>query len=183
MDYHQSMPTLAIAAQRPQPDEHNPYYSRYIALVPEADIVATLRTQVKETETIFRRLSEEQGNFRYAPDKWSVKELLGHLSDSERIFAYRALRIARNDQTPLAGFEQDDYVRFGPFAQRSLAEVIEEFVAVRQSSLCLFGQLDETAWGRRGTANNSAISVRAIAFITAGHELHHRKILREKYGL
>jgi uncharacterized damage-inducible protein DinB len=173
----------AIASQRPRPEEHNPYYSRYISLVPEADIVATLRRQADETRSLLRKLTEDQGNYRYAPDKWSVKEMLGHLSDTERVFAYRALSIARNDKTPLPGFEQDDYVRFGPFAQRSLAEVAEDIAAVRQSSLSLLGQLDETAWGRSGTANNSPASVRAIAFIMAGHELHHRNVLKEKYKI
>jgi hypothetical protein len=120
---------------------------------------------------------------RYADGKWSVKEVLGHLVDSERVFAYRALRVARNDQTPLAGFEQDDYVRNGPFARLSLPELIEDLTAVRQSSLSLFGNLDEKVWSRRGTANNSVISVRALAYIVAGHELHHRHILKEKYGL
>jgi len=177
------MSSLTIASQRPRPEEHNPYYSRYISLVPEADIVATLRSQVKDTISLLRKLTEEQGNFRYAPGKWSVKEMLGHLNDSERVFGYRLLCIARNDKTSLPGFEQDDYVRFGPFAQRSLAEVIDEFAAIRQSTLCMLSQLDEAAWARTGTANNSPVSVRAIAFIMAGHELHHRNILREKYGI
>jgi hypothetical protein len=177
------MTALAIASQRPRPDEHNPYYSRYISLVPEGDIVATLRRQADETKALLRKLTEDQGNYRYAPDKWSVKEMLGHLADTERVFGYRALSIARNDKTPLPGFEQDDYVRFGSFAQRSLADIVDDFVAVRQSSLSLFGHLDETAWGRSGTANNSPISVRAIAFLIAGHELHHRNVLKEKYKI
>lgn len=177
------MTSTPVTVQRPQSDEHNPYYSRYISLVPDADILATLRGQIRETAALLRGLSDEKGNFRYAPGKWSVKEVVGHLSDTERVFGYRALRIARNDQTPLAGFEQDDYVRFGPFAQRSLAELVDEFAAVRQCSLFLLSELDEEGWRRRGTANNSAITVRAIAYIVAGHELHHRSILKEKYGL
>jgi hypothetical protein len=177
------MTTQSTVAVRPNADEHNPYYSRYIDLVPDADIVATLRQQMGDTNSLLKRVSEDQGNFRYADGKWSVKEVLGHLVDSERVFAYRALRVARNDQTPLAGFEQDDYVRNGPFARLSLTELIEDFTAVRQSSLSLFGNLDEEVWSRRGTANNSVISVRALAYIVAGHELHHRHILKEKYGL
>jgi hypothetical protein len=174
-------PSLTIL--RPQADEHNPYYSRYIDLVPDTDILDTLQRQMNETLTIFKGVSEEKGNYRYAADKWSVKEVLGHLTDTERVFGYRALRVARNDQMPLAGFEQDDYVRFGPFARRPLAELANEFAAVRQSSIFLFRELDEEAWARRGTANNSVISVRALAYIMAGHELHHRRILKEKYGL
>lgn len=173
----------AITTQRPQPGEHDPYYSRYISLVPDNDILDTLRTQIADTQALLGRLGEDKGSFRYAPDKWTTKEVVGHLSDTERVFAYRALRIARNDQTPIEGFEQDDYVRFGPFAGRPLAELVEEYGAVRQSSLCLFRALDEQAWSRRGIANNAAVSVRAIAFIMAGHELHHRRILKEKYGL
>jgi hypothetical protein len=124
---------------------------------------------------------ESEGDLRYAPDKWSAKEVLGHVCDSERIFAYRALRIARGDRTPLAGFEQDDYVRNGPFAVRALADMIEDYIAVRRATLTLFRNLDEPAWTRRGIANNNEVSVRALAFITAGHELHHRRILEEKY--
>jgi hypothetical protein len=177
------MTPLSIVSQPPKADEHNPYYSRYIDLVPDGNIIETLRDQMSVTNSLLKRTSQEQGNFRYADGKWSVKEALGHLIDSERVFAYRALRVARNDQTPMAGFEQDDYVRNGPFARLSLPELVEDFTGVRLSSLSLFGNLDEEAWSRRGTANNSVISVRALAYIIAGHELHHRRILKEKYGL
>jgi hypothetical protein len=107
--------------------------------------------------------------------------VLGHVCDTERIFAYRALRIARGDETPLPGFEQDDYVRNGPFARVALAEIIEDYIAVRRATLTLLRNLDEAAWMRRGTASKNAVSVRAIAFTIAGHELHHRKVLEEKY--
>ncbi len=177
------MTAPAIAIQRPQTDEHNPYYSRYIDLVPQGDIVETLRQQIKDTQAMLKGVSEEKGNSRYAPDKWTVKEVLGHLADTERVFGYRAMCVARNDQTPLPGFEQDDYVRFGPFRQSRLGDIIDEFSAVRQSSVLLLSQLGEEAWIRRGTANNSPVSVRALAYIMAGHELHHRRILKEKYGL
>lgn len=169
--------------QRPQPDEHNPYYSRYIDLVPEGDILDLLRREIKDTQALLKGVSEEKGNHRYAPGKWTVKEVLGHMIDTERVFGYRAMRVARNDQTPLPGFEQDDYVRFGPFAKSRLSNLIDEFSAVRESNVLLFRDLDEEAWTRRGTANNSPISVRALAYIIAGHELHHRTILKEKYAL
>jgi hypothetical protein len=107
--------------------------------------------------------------------------VLGHICDSERIFAYRALRISRGDRTPIEGFEQDDYVRNSPFAQRPLAEVIEDYIAVRRATLTLLRNLDEAAWTRRGIANKNEVSVRAIAYTTAGHELHHRRILEQKY--
>ena len=125
--------------------------------------------------------NEEDGNYRYAPDKWSAKEVLGHVCDTERIFAYRALRFSRADATPLAGFEQDDYVRNGPFANRSLEDLVEDFIAVRRASISLFRNLDEAAWSCRGVANKSEVTVRALAYIIAGHELHHRRILEEKY--
>jgi hypothetical protein len=110
-----------------------------------------------------------------------VKEVLGHVCDTERIFAYRALRIARGDQTPLAGFEQHDYVKNGPFAAVPLAEIIEDYIAVRRATITLFRNLDEGAWSRRGVASENVVSVRALAYMIAGHELHHRKILQEKY--
>jgi hypothetical protein len=172
-------PTFTIA--RPQPGEYAPYYDRYISLVPGADILDTLDQQRRQTMMLLCGRDDEDGDFRYAPDKWSAKEILGHVCDTERIFAYRALRIARADATPLAGFEQDDYVRNGPFAQRPLADLIEDFIAVRRATLSLLRNLDEAAWSRRGIANKNEITVRALAYIIAGHELHHRRILEEKY--
>ena len=124
---------------------------------------------------------ESDGNFRYAPDKWSAKEVLGHVCDAERVFAYRALRISRGDHTPLEGFEQDDYVRNGPFNQAPLGEIIEDYIAVRRATLTLFRNLDEPAWTRRGIANKNEVTVRALAYTIAGHELHHRLILEQKY--
>jgi hypothetical protein len=176
-------PTFTIA--RPQPGEYAPYYDRYISLiVPQAqgeDILNTLDQQRRETMMLLCGGGEEDGDFRYAPDKWSAKEVLGHVCDTERIFAYRALRISRADATPIAGFEQDDYVRNGPFAQRPLADLIEDFIAVRRATLSLLRNLDEAAWSRRGIANKNEVTVRALAYIIAGHELHHRRILEEKY--
>jgi hypothetical protein len=107
--------------------------------------------------------------------------VLGHVCDTERIFAYRALRIARGDQTPLAGFEQDDYVKNGPFARAPLSEIVEDYIAVRRATLTLFRNLEEAAWTRRGTASNNSVTVRALAYMIAGHEVHHRRILEEKY--
>ena len=172
--------TTAINA-RPQPGDYVPYYERYVSLVPDQDILATLEKQLTETDRLLSARAEDKGDLRYAPGKWSVKEVLGHVIDTERIFSYRALRIARNDKTPIEGYEQDDYVKYGPFGKCSLASLIEEFTSVREATLSLFRGLDEPAWVRRGVANNSEVSVRAIAYIVAGHELHHRRILREKY--
>src|SRR5262249_22327060 len=121
------------------------------------------------------------GELRYAPDKWSAKEVIGHVCDAERIFAYRALRVGRNDKTPIEGFEQDDYTRFGPFAHCKLEELVEEFIAVRRATVSLLRGFDDSAWSRRGIANNCEITPRALAFIIAGHELHHRRVLEQKY--
>ena len=174
------MPSL-LAIPRPQPQEYSSYAAGYVALVPRQDVLAALTNQLPETVALLSILSEEDGDLRYAPGKWSVKEVVGHVCDTERIFAYRALRISRNDPTPLAGFEQDDYVRGGPFAHCRLSDLVEEFTHIRRASLSLFRSLDETAWLRRGVANQNEVSVRAIAYIIAGHELHHRRVLQEKY--
>jgi uncharacterized damage-inducible protein DinB len=164
---------------RPQPGEYAPYYDRYISLVPAEDILGTLDQQRRQTLLLLSGRSESEGDFRYAPGKWSVKELLGHVCDTERIFAYRALRFSRGDATPIEGFEQDDYVRNGPFANRTLEDLIEDYIAVRRATL--LRNLDEAAWLRRGLANKNEISVRALAYVIAGHELHHRRILEERY--
>ncbi len=179
-----SKPTMAassVSIMRPEPSEHAPYYGKYIALVPDGDILRTLEVQGRETAQLLAGLSESQASYRYAPDKWSVKEVIGHLADSERVFAYRALRIARADRTPIEGFEQDDYVRAAQFDRLSVANLAAEFSAVRQATLRLFESLSPDAWTRRGVANQNEVSVRALAYMIAGHELHHRQGLREKY--
>jgi hypothetical protein len=169
------------ATARPEPGEYAPYYETYISKVKGSDILSILEAQRLQMTQLFAAHSERDGNFRYAPDKWTVKEALGHVIDSERIFVYRALRIARGDQTPLPGFEQDDYVRGGNFSGRTLVELAEEFGPVRMATVAFFKSLQKEAWQRRGTANVKEVTVRALAFIVAGHELHHRLILEERY--
>jgi DinB superfamily len=169
------------AATRPGPGEYAPYYETYISKVKGSDIVSILEAQRLQMAHLFAARSERDGNFRYAPDKWTVKEVLGHVNDAERIFAYRALRIARGDQTPLPAFEQNDYVRGGNFAERALVDLAEEFELVRAASIALFKSLQKEAWQRRGVASKNEVSVRALAYIVAGHELHHRQILEERY--
>jgi hypothetical protein len=176
-----SNPSTAAAYLRPQPGEYAPYFERYISLVPANDILAAFEEQSRQMLLLFSGRTDADGNFRYAPGKWSCKEVLGHINDTERIMGYRALRISRGDATPMEGFEQDDYVRNGPWGQRSLADAIEDFVAVRRATLSLFRNLDEPAWTRRGVANKNEVTVRALAYTIAGHELHHRRILEEKY--
>jgi len=169
------------ATSRPQASEYAPYYERYISKVPDGDIVGTLGRQLEETLALIRGIPEARGDFRYAEGKWSIKELLGHVIDSERVFAYRALRFGRGDVTPLSGFEQDDFVRGADFKKRSLSDLAEEYEHVRRATLSLFGSLDASAWDRRGTANDNEVSVRGLAFIVAGHERHHVEILRTRY--
>jgi hypothetical protein len=169
-----------MPTERPKPGEYNPYYDRYISLIPGGDIVATLASELPKTLALLTSRSEE-GELRYGPDKWSVKEVVGHMSDTERIMTYRALRIARNDRTPMAGFEQDDYIRGGPYAELQLADLVEEFKSVRAATLTFFSNLRAEDWTRRGIANGDEISVRALAYIIGGHELHHRQILEERY--
>lgn len=170
-----------LTISRPDETEYQPYYGRYIALVPAEDIVTTLRAQLDDTLALLRGIPESQAAFRYAPDKWSIKQLVGHVIDGERVFAYRALRFARRDTTPVPGFEQDDYVSNATFDDVPLSELAAEFESVRRATLSLFEHLSEEAWMRRGTANDSEVSVRALAYIIAGHEQHHKKILRERY--
>jgi hypothetical protein len=169
------------AATKPVPTEHAPEFSNYVALVGEGDIIQTLERQIENSLSLLRTIPSDKANFRYAPDKWSVKELLGHLIDSERIFSYRALCFARNDQTPLPGYEQNDYVRGADFDSRNLADMVEEFATVRRATIQLFQPLNEREWLRRGKANENDVSVRALAFIIAGHELHHMEVLRSRY--
>ena len=173
--------SAAVPVARPGPAEYNPYYERYVSLVPQGDILSTLESQRRQMLLLLSGRDDADGDFRYAPGKWSATEVLGHVCDTERIFAYRALRIARGDRTPIEGFEQDDYVKNGPFAREPLSEIIEDYIAVRRATLTLFRNLDETAWMRSGIANKNEVTVRALAYLIAGHELHHRRILEEKY--
>lgn len=173
--------TTAATALRPQATEYMSYYERYVSLVPDGDVLKTLSDQLDSTLALLRSIPEEKGGFRYADGKWSIRELVGHIIDGERIFAYRALRFARGDQTPLPGFEQDDYVSNAAFDDCKLSDLIDEFEHVRRGNLLMFRQLTDEAWERRGVACDAEVSVRAICFIIAGHELHHMRVLRDKY--
>jgi hypothetical protein len=166
---------------KPQTNEYAAYYEKYVSLVPEGNIIDLLEQQLDKTLALLGGLTEEQGNYRYAPDKWSIKELVGHVSDTERIFAYRLLRFARNDKNGLAGFEQDDYIVNAEFDSCRLSDLVKEFEYVRRSSLALLRHLPQAAWQRQGVASDNEVSVRALAYILAGHELHHLKVLSERY--
>lgn len=167
--------------KRPEPTEYAEFYANYVSEVPGTDAVGILESQRLQMVQLFAGRSERDGSFRYAPGKWTVKEVLGHITDTERIFTYRALRIARGDKTPLPAFEQDNFVKNGGFSERTLASLADEFALVRAASIALFRSFPEQAWSRRGVASQKEVTVRALAFITAGHQIHHRQILEERY--
>jgi hypothetical protein len=166
---------------RPGADEFAEYYGRYIARVPDGPVLATLRRQMDETLGLLRAVPEARGAHRYAPGKWSVKEVVGHVTDVERVFAGRALQFARREAKPLPGIDQDAYVAAAGFDRRPLAAILEELEAVRRASLALFQGLEGDVWMRRGVASGFTFTVRAVPWILAGHELHHREVLRERY--
>lgn len=167
--------------QKPSPSEHAPYYGRYIERVPDGEILAILESQIAETVKLLGSLPEEKTLARYAPGKWSIREVVGHMCDVERVFGYRALRFARDDATPLPGFEQEDYAREGRFDSRPMKDLLAELVAIRRASLLLFRGFSDAAWARAGTASGYVISVRSVPFILAGHERHHVGVIRERY--
>lgn len=170
-----------LKISRPDHDEFDSYYERYVSLAGNGDVISALKNQITETTDLLNSIASEKADFRYAPEKWSVKEVIGHIIDTERIFAYRALRIARGDQTPIEGYEQDDYIKNAEFAKSSLRDLSEEFDLIRRANILMFQNLSEIAWHRRGTANNHEISVRALAYISVGHEIYHVNILKERY--
>lgn len=172
---------MPVTTRRPDADEFAPYYAGYIALVPEGDLLTTLRAQADAYRALFTDVPDQRRTLRYAPGKWSLAESLLHVTDTERVFAYRALRIARGDATPLPGFDQDAWVPASAADQRSLASLVDEFVAVRQATLALLAGLSDEAWDRRGTASNATVSVRALAFMIAGHAAHHAQLFRDHY--
>ena len=168
---------------RPDKTEYDPYYEHYVSLVADDDILDTLTAQPAKLQDLFTAIPEAKGEFRYADGKWSVKELLGHLIDGERMFAYRLFRISRGDETPIEGFEQDGYIENAYSNGRSFADLLEEFNLLRRANMLLFNNMNEAAWARVGTANNARISVRALAYIMAGHIEHHLRILKERYSV
>ena len=164
---------------RPTASEHTLYYGHYIGLVPTGAIVALLERQISDSLALLATLSPEQAAWRPAPGEWNTTEIVGHLADTERVLAYRALRIARADQTPMEGVDDfGPYVPAAGFAQRPLTEVTKEFAAVRGATVALFAGLDQAAWTRCGTADGNTFSPRALAYIIAGHEIHHLADIR-----
>lgn len=165
---------------KPEESEFAPDYGNYIYLV-TGDAIAMLENQLSQVRSAVSDLPEERGTFAYAEGKWTIKELLSHILDSERIFAYRVLRISRGDETPIAGFEQDDYIETSNANNRSFSDLVDEFDLQRRSNLLLLKNVDDAASRRMGTANEKPVSVRALTYIMAGHVEHHLGILNERY--
>ena len=171
---------MSVAA--PDRTEAAPYYFTYIDKVPAGDIRTVLETQASETVAALSAISEDRSRYRYAPDKWSIREMIHHVNDAERVFAFRALWFARQLGPELPSYDQDVAVTTGDADQRSWQSIVEEFAAVRAASVALFTTLPDEAWQRHGVASGNPVTVRALAYIVAGHTAHHMQILKERYG-
>jgi uncharacterized damage-inducible protein DinB len=166
---------------RPAAGDAAPYYFTYIDQVPEGDVFAVLAGGVAETRRLLAGLPPEREHHRYAPGKWTIREVLGHVIDAERVFCYRAFHFARGQAAPLPSMEQDEFVATAGADRRPVAELLDELDLLRRSHLALFRGLDADAWERTGTASGVTFRVRAIPFMVAGHEIHHRRGLAERY--
>ena len=175
------MPTTEDRSTAPDAGEYAEYFGRYIGLVPAGDVVETIDGQFAETLALLSGIDEARTTEGYAPGKWSIRDVVLHIADAERIFMYRALRIGRGDSTPLASFDENAYTPLAGANARSMDGLLTELLAVRESTLELLSGLPVEAWDRRGIASEKPVSVRALAWITAGHEVHHRRIVRERY--
>jgi uncharacterized damage-inducible protein DinB len=172
--------TPALIA-RPQSDEYFEYYGRYISQVPDGDLISVLRQQAMETVALLQNLTPEQGDYAYAPGKWTIKQVVGHIIDAERVFVYRAMCFARKDATPLPSFDENAYVDNANFASRTLADLLDEFQLVRAATVQFAKTLDTESLMQWGTASGKKITVRALLYIVAGHERHHAGLFRERY--
>ena len=167
----------------PDPTEYAPYYGRYVSLVPAGDVLAQLQEQLNEATAILADIPESKAGCRYGPDKWSIREVMGHVIDAERVFGYRSLCFSRGDAAPLPSFEQDDYAKASAetLATTPLANLATEFQTLRQSHILMFRRLAPDDWLRKGTASGNLVSVRAMAHVMAGHVRHHMTVLQERY--
>lgn len=167
---------------RPQQSEFAQFYAGYISKVPDSGPARVLADQIATFEAL-RSLPDDKGNFAYGDGKWTVKEVLGHIADAERVFSYRLTRIARGDQTPLAGFDENAWAKTASHGRRTMLAVVDELIAIRRSTLALMQSLDESSLSNTGVANNNPVSARALCWIMAGHTRHHLDILRDRYGV
>lgn len=167
--------------RRPLESEYDPYYAPYLAAVPDGDVIGVLVRQCGLTVDFIESIAPDKATFRYAPDKWSVSEVLGHVVDTERVFSYRALRIARGDKTPLAGMDQNDFIAGTDFNARGLTSLSREFQFLRSANIELFESFTDEMLDRRGIASGLEFSARALMYLTAGHAIHHIRVLKERY--
>jgi hypothetical protein len=167
--------------QRPEKNEYNPFYETYVSCVPETEIVPALESQIEQTRALLAGISEEKSLFRYGADKWSIRKVIGHMIDGERVFAFRAFTFSRADKAQLSGFDENQYVSQANFDQISLTDLSAEFVALRTANVLMFKHLNTNAWTTDGIASDNRITVRALAYIMVGHVRHHTKILQERY--
>jgi hypothetical protein len=172
-----------MTMRRPAETEYAPHYGTYVSLVPEADVAAALEAQPAQLRQLAGAIDKDRETYRYAPGKWSIREVLGHVIDTERVFGYRAFSIGRGEQQPLARFDQDAYLAAAGFDKRPLADLVNEFGVVREANLLALRNLTDVDWDRTGTVGGNPMSARAIAFIMAGHVRHHLRILQEQYGI
>ena len=170
-----------LTIQRPVPGEYAPFHAGYVAMVPDGDVLAMLKTQHSETVRLLSRLGEPKSRHRYAPGKWSIREVIGHLIDAERVFTYRALTFARGDKTPLPGFDENMWAAASNADSRTLKSLLDELKALRAATLALFRGFNAEQLARIGIASGHPVSVRGLLYVTTGHERHHIKILRERY--
>jgi hypothetical protein len=169
--------------ERPQQSEYAPYYAGYVGLVPEADILGVLEAQNAELRDLVASVPADRESYRYEPGKWSIREVLGHIGDGERVFGFRAFCFSRGETNPLPGFDEKEYVARSSFDHQGLAELIADFSGLRSSNLRMLRRLAPQTWLNKGTASGNPVSVRALAFILAGHVRHHVKVLRDRYGV
>jgi len=166
---------------RPSASEHAPFYAGYIAAVPDGDLLETLEGQLSETLQLWREVPPAKADYAYAEGKWTVKAVMSHIIDAERVFSYRALRAARGDATPVPGFDENAYAKEAPTANRTVRDLADEFEHVRRGNIMMYRSLDDQAAGRSLVASNNPVTARALMWITAGHERHHSRVLRERY--
>lgn len=172
-----------MSGMRPTANDYSPYHASYVALVPEDDVLGAIEEQSSDTQRLLSSLDESKASYRYAEGKWSVRQVIGHITDAERIMSYRLLSIARGEQQSLPGFDENQYVENAGFDAWKLGDLAEQYALVRRSTIVLLRNLPEAAWARRGTANNAPVTVLGLAYVIVGHDRHHVGVLREKYNL
>lgn len=172
---------MSLVITRPHPSEYPPYFDSYISLIKGDDIIKTLNEGIPSFQMLISLVTEHKENFRYAPGKWTLKEVIGHMTDVERIMSYRALSFARGERMALPGFDENDYVKNANFSKRALADLAYEFTQLRTANVNLFRSFDQTVLDRKGIANGKEINVRAILFVIAGHQIHHTNIIQTRY--